>query len=244
MRGWLGVCLRGLTSASAAPHPAVLAFMAAGRRGIPLRGPQGDKPCLGSSSPSVFAFNFHGLQGEEAFHCETCKEKTPATKHLRVHRFPEVLVLHIKRFKHKVSLAAACKGLDHLNAWRALAPASNACPVLRVHSCKFAAACNQTQNTPRHSSFPAPGQLDRQADRLSNLPSARPLAAPVCQPRVPRPPRGAAIRAVCREQPLRQPVGCAALRFGHAGQGMLFRTCTALLRSGCCCSLLPLQASW
>jgi ubiquitin carboxyl-terminal hydrolase 2/21 len=41
------------------------------------------------------------LEGEEAFHCEACKEKTPATKHLRVHRFPEVLVLHIKRFKHK-----------------------------------------------------------------------------------------------------------------------------------------------
>lgn len=81
MRGWLGIHVRGLTSASAAPHPA------------------------------VFAFIFHELQGEEAFHCEACKEKTPATKHLRVHRFPEVLVLHIKRFKHKVSVAAACKGL-------------------------------------------------------------------------------------------------------------------------------------
>ncbi len=41
------------------------------------------------------------FQGEEAFHCETCKEKTAATKHLRLHRFPDVLVLHIKRFKHK-----------------------------------------------------------------------------------------------------------------------------------------------
>ena len=43
-------------------------------------------------------------QGDEAFHCERCHLRTPATKHLRVHRFPEVLLLHIKRmrFKHKV----------------------------------------------------------------------------------------------------------------------------------------------
>ena len=41
-------------------------------------------------------------QGEEAFHCEQCKDKTSATKHLRIHRFPDVLVLHIKRFKYKV----------------------------------------------------------------------------------------------------------------------------------------------
>ena len=41
-------------------------------------------------------------QGAEAFHCETCRDKTPATKHLRLHRFPEVLVLQIKRFKYKV----------------------------------------------------------------------------------------------------------------------------------------------
>lgn len=43
------------------------------------------------------------LQGVEAFHCERCGEKTPATKHLRIHRFPEVLVLQIKRFKYKAS---------------------------------------------------------------------------------------------------------------------------------------------
>lgn len=41
------------------------------------------------------------LEGVEAFHCERCGEKTPATKHLRIHRFPEVLVLQIKRFKYK-----------------------------------------------------------------------------------------------------------------------------------------------
>ncbi len=44
-----------------------------------------------------------GLQGAEAFYCEKCKDKTAATKQLRLHRFPEVLVLHIKRFKYKVS---------------------------------------------------------------------------------------------------------------------------------------------
>ncbi|GAB4823329.1 hypothetical protein N2152v2_010375 [Parachlorella kessleri] len=43
------------------------------------------------------------LEGEEAFHCEQCKDKTSATKHLRIHRFPDVLVLHIKRFKYKGS---------------------------------------------------------------------------------------------------------------------------------------------
>lgn len=41
-------------------------------------------------------------QGEEAFHCEVCRDKTSATKHLRIHRFPDALVLHIKRFKYKV----------------------------------------------------------------------------------------------------------------------------------------------
>jgi hypothetical protein len=49
------------------------------------------------------------VQGAEAFHCERCNEKTAATKHLRVHRFPEVLVLHIKRFKYRVR----CTGSTH-----------------------------------------------------------------------------------------------------------------------------------
>lgn len=43
------------------------------------------------------------LEGDEAFDCEECKEKTSATKRLRVHRLPEALVLHIKRFRHRGS---------------------------------------------------------------------------------------------------------------------------------------------
>ena len=38
-------------------------------------------------------------QGEEAFQCAVCKERTAATKRLRLHRLPPVLMLHIKRFK-------------------------------------------------------------------------------------------------------------------------------------------------
>ena len=40
------------------------------------------------------------LEGKEAFHCETCGEKTSAVKHLRLHRLPQALILHIKRFRH------------------------------------------------------------------------------------------------------------------------------------------------
>ena len=39
------------------------------------------------------------LQGDEAFSCEVCKQRTDATKHMRIHRLPLVLMLHIKRFK-------------------------------------------------------------------------------------------------------------------------------------------------
>ena len=39
------------------------------------------------------------LQGDEAFSCEVCKQRTEATKHMRIHRLPLVLMLHIKRFK-------------------------------------------------------------------------------------------------------------------------------------------------
>lgn len=39
------------------------------------------------------------LEGNEAFLCSVCQARTPATKVLRIHRFPRALVLHIKRFK-------------------------------------------------------------------------------------------------------------------------------------------------
>ena len=41
------------------------------------------------------------LEGEEAFSCEVCKEKTLATKRLTLHRLPDNLVLHVKRFRHR-----------------------------------------------------------------------------------------------------------------------------------------------
>ncbi|KAG7669561.1 hypothetical protein Ndes2526B_g05900 [Nannochloris sp. 'desiccata'] len=40
------------------------------------------------------------LDGKEAFSCEKCGEKTPATKQLCLHRLPDALILHVKRFKH------------------------------------------------------------------------------------------------------------------------------------------------
>lgn len=43
------------------------------------------------------------LQGDESFKCETCGEKTQASKQLRLYRLPQVLLLHIKRFKYSGS---------------------------------------------------------------------------------------------------------------------------------------------
>jgi ubiquitin carboxyl-terminal hydrolase 2/21 len=40
------------------------------------------------------------LSGEEAFSCEVCKQRTEATKRMRLHRLPKALALHIKRFKY------------------------------------------------------------------------------------------------------------------------------------------------
>lgn len=43
------------------------------------------------------------IQGDESFKCETCGEKTQASKQLRLYRLPQVLLLHIKRFKYSGS---------------------------------------------------------------------------------------------------------------------------------------------
>lgn len=69
------------------------------------------------------------LEGEEAFFCETCKYKTPATKLLRIHRLPDVLILHIKRFRQRgagvdklttdVNFPLSC-----LELWEQLSPES------------------------------------------------------------------------------------------------------------------------
>ena len=61
--------------------------------------------CSSSSSLSIQeclrAFTIdEKLEGKEAFFCEVCQEKTSATKHLRLHRLPDALILHVKRFRH------------------------------------------------------------------------------------------------------------------------------------------------
>lgn len=43
------------------------------------------------------------LQGEESFDCDVCRKKTTAYKRLKIHRLPDVLILHIKRFRSKAS---------------------------------------------------------------------------------------------------------------------------------------------
>lgn len=40
------------------------------------------------------------LQGEDAPFCEKCNQKSPATRRILIHRFPQVLVFNIKRFKY------------------------------------------------------------------------------------------------------------------------------------------------
>jgi len=39
------------------------------------------------------------LSGDEGYRCDTCKEVTTATKRLRIHRFPNTLIVHMKRFR-------------------------------------------------------------------------------------------------------------------------------------------------
>lgn len=41
--------------------------------------------------------------------CEKCKENTAATLYMRIHRFPKILQLHIKRFKY-----AGARGFSHV----------------------------------------------------------------------------------------------------------------------------------
>lgn len=38
------------------------------------------------------------LDGDERYHCPRCKQPQRAAKCLRIYRFPEILMLHIKRF--------------------------------------------------------------------------------------------------------------------------------------------------
>lgn len=42
------------------------------------------------------------MQGEknEYYSCDECKGRTAATINMRIHRFPRILMLHIKRFTY------------------------------------------------------------------------------------------------------------------------------------------------
>ena len=40
------------------------------------------------------------LTDSNSYNCETCKRKTESLKRISIHRLPEILVLHLKRFRH------------------------------------------------------------------------------------------------------------------------------------------------
>ena len=40
------------------------------------------------------------LTDSNSYNCETCKKKTESLKRISIHRLPEILVLHLKRFRH------------------------------------------------------------------------------------------------------------------------------------------------
>ena len=40
------------------------------------------------------------LEGDDAPYCDSCEQKSPATRRILIHRFPKVLVINIKRFKY------------------------------------------------------------------------------------------------------------------------------------------------
>lgn len=40
-----------------------------------------------------------GKESEEYYQCDVCKGRTAATIYMRIHRFPRVLMLHVKRFR-------------------------------------------------------------------------------------------------------------------------------------------------
>ena len=46
--------------------------------------------------------NVEKLEGDNQYNCETCKRKVDATKNIYVWHSPEILVVHLKRFKNEV----------------------------------------------------------------------------------------------------------------------------------------------
>jgi ubiquitin C-terminal hydrolase len=51
------------------------------------------------------------MQGNETeyYSCDECKGKTAATINMRIHRFPRILMLHIKRFTYTGENAVCCR---------------------------------------------------------------------------------------------------------------------------------------
>jgi hypothetical protein len=69
------------------------------------------------------------VQGDEAFQCEVCQDRTPATKRLRLHRLPRVLLLHIKRFKYNgTTREKLTTNVTYPLKVRALLPGGCLCP--------------------------------------------------------------------------------------------------------------------
>mmetsp|Transcript_73024 Transcript_73024/g.128668 ORF Transcript_73024/g.128668 Transcript_73024/m.128668 type:complete len:403 (-) Transcript_73024:511-1719(-) len=51
--------------------------------------------CLGTFTKTEF------LGADEKVHCSSCRVYQECTKHITIHKLPQVLCLHLKRFKHK-----------------------------------------------------------------------------------------------------------------------------------------------
>ena len=41
------------------------------------------------------------LTGENKYHCDHCRQETDAVKYIRISRLPEILIVHLKRFKYE-----------------------------------------------------------------------------------------------------------------------------------------------
>ncbi len=55
---------------------------------------------LATRRPTPHAVQVLAGDDDVYYCCEKCKAKTAATVYMRIHRFPRILQLHIKRFKY------------------------------------------------------------------------------------------------------------------------------------------------
>lgn len=74
------------------------------------------------------------LAGDEQVYycCEKCKENTAATLYMRIHRFPPVLQLHIKRFKYAGALFAVALQARFQSRRRAVGSCGRSCGACEV----------------------------------------------------------------------------------------------------------------